>query len=488
MTPARLRCLVTLALCAGALTSQAQSVLPESVQSALRAAHIAPESLAAVVLPLRGESERLSHQADRAMAPASTLKLLTTAVALDELGPTFRWRTQLLSESEVKGATLRGPFYLRGGADPNLSWQRLQTLLRELHAQGVRQLRGDLVLDRSYFSPQRPDLGQPDFDESPDAYYNVIPDALLVNSNLLELSIRADAQRLKLELRTPLAGVQLHSALQLIDGDCKDWDTRWRTPSLRQTRNGQLHVTLQGSFPRNCTARTGTNVLVRNDFIARAVRAQWHELGGRWVGQVRDGTTPAQARLLVEQASDTLADSVKLVNKRSDNAMARSLYLSLGAESKPAQSGVSHFDAARTRVDAWLTRQGIAPAGLVLDNGSGLSRTERISARQLAQVLQATARGRWSAEFATSLPIAALDGGMRRRLQNTPAALQARIKTGTLRDSAAVAGYVRDTAGQDWIVVAMINDPASAQGRPALDALIEWVANAPAARALAASP
>jgi D-alanyl-D-alanine carboxypeptidase/D-alanyl-D-alanine-endopeptidase (penicillin-binding protein 4) len=488
VTPACLRCLLALVLCASALASPAQTALPESVQAALRAARIAPEALGAVVLPLNGAKERLSHQAGQAMAPASTLKLLTTAVALDELGPTFRWRTQLLAEREVIGDTLRGPFYLRGGADPSLSWQRLQTLLRELRAQGVRHLRGDLVLDRSYFSPQRPDLGQPDFDESPDAYYNVIPDALLVNSNLLELTVRANAQHVKLELRTPLAGVQLHSALRLIDGDCKDWDEAWLTPSLRLGRGGLLHVTLQGSFPRNCTARAATNVLARNDFIARALRAQWRELGGDWVGQVRDGATPTSARLLVEQASDTLADSVKLVNKRSDNAMARSLYLSLGAQPARTQAEANHFDAARTRVQGWLTRQGIDPAGLVLDNGSGLSRTERISARQLAQVLQAAARGRWYAEFATSLPIAALDGGMRKRLQNTPAALQARIKTGTLRDSAAVAGYVRDTAGQDWIVVAVINDPASRLGRPALDALIEWVANAPAALALVASP
>jgi D-alanyl-D-alanine carboxypeptidase/D-alanyl-D-alanine-endopeptidase (penicillin-binding protein 4) len=488
VTPSCLRRLLALAACVCSLGSQAQGVLPESVQRALRTAQIAPGSMAALVLPLSGAPERLSHQAEQAMAPASTLKLLTTAVALDELGPTFRWRTQLLGENGIRGSSLRGPFYLRGGADPNLSWQRLQALLRELHDRGVRTLHGDLVLDRSYFSPQRPDLGQPDFDESPDAYYNVIPDALLVNSNLLELTVRADAQRVWLELRTPLAGVQLHSQLQLIDGECKDWDNGWRAPSLRQGRRGQLHVTLQGTFPRGCTARTATNVLARNEFIARTLRAQWRELGGSWVGQVRDGTTPAQALLLVEQASDTLADSVKLVNKRSDNAMARSLYLSLGAESAPAQPGANHFALARTRVHAWLTRQGIDPTGLVLDNGSGLSRTERISARQLAQVLQAAARGRWHAEFATSLPIAALDGGMRRRLQNTPAALQARIKTGTLRDSAAVAGYVRDTAGQDWIVVAMINDPASKEGRPALDALIEWTASAPAVLALGASP
>ncbi len=474
---ASLRKLAALAWCSlAALPGLAQTALPEPVQAALRQAQIPESSLSAIVLPLEGNTPLLSYRADQSMAPASAMKLLTTVVALDELGPTFRWRTQLLGMREVSGATLRGPLYLRGGGDPHLGWSELQRMLRDLRAQGVRHLRGDILLDRGYFTPPRPDLGASPFDESPDAYYNVIPDALLLDSNLLELDLRSDARRVRVQLRTPLQGVQVHTHQTLTDGNCKDWDDDWATPEVRQDTRGTVRITLLGRFPRQCSVSTTTNVLDRNLFVERAVRALWRELGGIWTGKLRDGNTPADAQVLVEHASDTLADIVKPVNKRSDNAMARTLFLTLGATYTGAPPPENHFDAATARVRHWLQRHDIHADSLVLDNGSGLSRRERLSAQLLARVLQAGARSPWFSELATSLPIAALDGGMRKRLHGTPAALQARIKTGTLRDVAAVAGYVQDVQGRRWVLVGLINDPAARQGRAALDALIAWVA------------
>lgn len=474
-----LRKLIGAALgCAAVLGAQAQSALPDAVLAALAQANLPESSLAALVLPLSGGNARLSHGADQPMAAASTMKLLTTVIALDELGPSFRWRTQWLAQQVVQGSSLREPLYLRGGGDPNLSWQTMQLMLRGLRSQGLRHLRGDIFLDRSYFAPERPDLGVTAFDESPDAYYNVIPDALLLGSNLLELDLRSDARQLTARLRTPLDGVQLHSRQTLIDTDCKDWGDGWISPELRQDRRGTLHLTLQGSFPRNCTASARSNALQRNVFVERSLRALWRELGGTWTGTVRDGHTPVDAQLLLEQSSDTLADIVKRVNKTSDNAMARTLYLTLGAEYAQKGNYADHLDAAQARIGDWLARHGIAPAGLVLDNGSGLSRSERITAQQLAQVLQAGAASRWWPELATSLPIAALDGSMRGRLNNTAAALQARIKTGTLGDAVAVAGFVPDAGGQGWIVVGIINHPNAKLGRAALDALMVWAASA----------
>ena len=475
----KLRHLLALLLCGLCnCASQAQSALPEVVRAALSKAQIPESSFSALLLPLSGDKARLQHLADQPRAPGSTMKLLTTVAALDELGPTFRWHTQVLAPHDPAGPTLHGPLYLRGGGDPNLGWQRLQLMLRTLRAQGVRHLRGDIVLDRSYFSPARPDLNVPQFDESPDAYYNVIPDALLLESNLLDLGLRSDARRVTAQLRTPLLGVQLRSRQTLVDGDCGDWEDGWQQPQVRQGRGGTLQLTLQGTFPRHCAVRTSSNVIERNAFFEHVTRALWRELGGSWRGHVRDGLVPPDAKLLFEQASDTLADTVKLVNKRSDNAMARTLYLTLGAlNAAPAgKTFANSFEAADSRLRGWMQAQGIATEGLVLDNGSGLSRSERISARQLAQVLQAGVRSLWFAEFATSLPIAGLDGTMRRRLKDTPAAMQARIKTGTLRDAVSVAGYVLDADSRDWIVVGIVNTPKGKDGRAALDALIAWAA------------
>lgn len=475
---ASLRKLIGLAglLCV-ALACQAQPQLPLSVVAALRAVDIAETSLAALVIPIQGGPPRLAHFDARPMAPGSTMKLVTTLVAFEELGPTFRWHTQLLSTASVKGNTLRGPLYLRGGGDPNLTWDALRTMFRSLRAQGIRHLDGDLILDRTYFQPTRPDVGAPQFDEAPDAYYNVIPDALLLGSNIIDLSLDSSSGATRVHTVPPLERVQVSVEALLDDSKCKDWDDQWLTRTTVTMRStGTTYVMLRGPFPKNCKAAARLNLIDRNLYIERFVAAFWKELGGSWRGKAKDGTTPALARLLVERTSETLADAVKLINKSSDNAMARSLYLTLGAQPKEAQSTAT-LQNADAVVRHWFARQRIASEGLVLENGSGLSRLERISPRQLADLLQAGARSNWFVEFANSLPIVGIDGTMRKRFLDAPLAGRARIKSGTLRDAVAVAGYVRDSANQDWIVVAIINDPAAKKGRPTLDALINWVAN-----------
>lgn len=473
------RFIILAALSCATFISNAQQALPASVANALREAGLPEQSLGAVVLPISGGAPRLAFGAEQPLAPASTMKIVTTLIALEQLGPAFEWRTQLLTEGSIKADVLQGDVYLRGGGDPNLTIEKLQGMLRALMAQGVRTIKGNLVLDRSYFQPSRPDVGVPDFDEFPRAYYNVIPDALLLNSNLLELTLQSSLDQVAISTYPPMERVQVEAAMTLTDEDCKSWnDDRTQPPDVRKSFTGKAVLTLHGTFPRNCRAQTATNILDRNLYIERAIRALWRELGGRWSGTARDGTTPAGARLLVERKSETLADIVRPVNKRSDNAMARTLYLTLGAERAKKNGAANTLTAADAVVRDWFARQAIATDGLVIENGSGLSRLERISPQQLAAVLQAGARSNWFAEFASSLPIATVDGTMRKRLTGLPALAQARIKTGGLRDVAAIAGYVRDTGSQHWIVVGIINDANSKKGRPVLDALISWVAGA----------
>lgn len=463
--------------CCAALATQAQGTLPEEVSAALHAAQLDTSSLSALVMPIQGGTPRLAHFEQRAMAPASTMKLVTSLVALEELGPVFRWRTQLLSQSDIKGSTLRGPLYLRGGGDPNLSWDSLRALFRSLRSQGVRRLEGDLILDRSYFQPTRPDVGAPPFDETPDAYYNVIPDALLLNGNLIEFALESDQGKSVVRTQPPLDRVRFDAKLSLNDSQCEAWDDDWDKPRVERQANGSTVLLLRGAFPRNCKTTTRLSLLERNVYIERFLRAFWKELGGSWRGQARDGLTPADARLLFERNSSTLAEAIRPVNKASDNAMTRTLYLTLGTLLPTEGRSDNAFQNAETAVKAWFAKRGIADDGLVLENGSGLSRLERISARQLAALLQAGARSNWYAEYASSLPIVAIDGTMRKRLLQSAAAGRARIKTGSLKDVAAVAGYVRGQAGQDWIVVGIVNHPQAKKGRPALDALINWVAN-----------
>ena len=473
-----------LLLAAGLLTSGvalADPGLPASIRKSMKLNGIDASELGVAVIAESDGKVRFSHFPKRPMSPASTMKTLTTIAALDTLGPDFRWKTALLAQNLVQNqaqdGVLKGALFLRGGAEPNLSWDKLGLMLRALRDKGISRIDGDLIVDRSLFNPSRPDQNVAPFDSTPTQYYNVIPDPMLVNANLIDLNLTSDESHVTVHFSPPLDGVEIVSQLQTDDEGCTDWDEEWPVPQL-VSHDDNPTVILHGTYPRNCTNQTSTNILDRNIYIERLIRSLWHELGGQWNGKVRDGVTPAEARVLVERVSEPLSDIVKIINKRSDNTMARDLYLTLGVQQGSGDSRLTS-DRSQQAVRGWLQSQHIDDTGLVLENGSGLSRIERISPLQLASVLRAAAASNWSAEFKSSLPIAGVDGTMARR-GAAIAPGTARIKGGTLNNTAAIAGYVSDQQGKHWIIVAMINRPDAAKGRVVLDSLLSWVASHPA--------
>ncbi|KQV89958.1 D-alanyl-D-alanine carboxypeptidase [Massilia sp. Root351] len=528
--------LVSLLAAAGSPSAQAQ--LPEPMARALQAAGIPEDAVGAIVL--RGGMPLVSHHPDRPMQPASTMKLVTTMVGLDQLGPVFKARTELRSSAEVKDGVLKGDLHLRGGADPDFSEDVLVHMLEKLRIQGIRKIQGDLVLDRQLFQPTRTDLGAAPFDESPEAYYNIIPDALLLNMNLLRVDMNSTGGKLRLGMLPQLDRVTIESDMTLVEADCAKWEDGWKLPDY--TRKGsKIVVRLHGTFPKNCSKTTVINVLERNDYTERLFRSTWARLGGSFTGIAREATSAAPApaataapatRLLAEHVSRPLAEVLRDINKPSDNGLARTLFLTLGSlapdpvlgsrplptlqlaartaspavlpgdslssdAAAPAASpaagamipgggeaapdaAVPAQSAARAEqvIRGWLQRHGIDDTGLVLENGSGLSRLERVRPAQMAGLLQAAQKSLWMPEFLTSLPIAAVDGTMKRRLKDSAAASRARVKTGTLKNVVAIAGYVPDANGELCIVVAMINHDltGNGNGRKALDALLDWVA------------
>jgi D-alanyl-D-alanine carboxypeptidase/D-alanyl-D-alanine-endopeptidase (penicillin-binding protein 4) len=468
-----------------AASSFAHAQLPEPVSQALRTTGIAEDAVS--VLVLRDDQTVLSHLADRPMQPASTMKLVSTLIGLETLGPVFRSRTELRTTGELQGETLKGDLVLRGGADVDLSGEALENMLRSLRYQGIRKIQGHLIVDRQLFNPARMDLGVPPFDESPEAYYNVIPDAAMINKNMLQLDMRSTGAHLKVQMQPELQGVTISHDMKLIDANCDNWESGWKLPEAVPQENGGIKVVLHGTFPKNCNQSYSINVVDRQEYVDRLFRATWKRLGGSISDTTIEGVTPPGSRQLAAHLSRTLPEVVRDTNKPSDNLLARLIFLSLGAlEADPALGSHPQTGGAETtlsRSDAavrnWMRAHGINDTGLVLENGSGLSRLERITPVQMGGLLQAGLRSPWAPEFQSSMPIVAVDGTMRRRLHGTPAAGRARMKTGTLHNVVALAGYVPDATGKQLVVVAMVNSDlaGNGRGRAVVDSLVDWVAH-----------
>lgn len=481
-------------ICGWATASYAQG-LPAEVDAALKRAKLPASALSAVVQEVGNGPTPLAWNEQALVNPASLFKLVTTFAALDQLGPAWTWSTPVYLTGPLRDGVLDGSVAIQGRGDPKLVLERVWLLLRRLQQAGVKEIRGDIVLDHSAFAV--PDRAPGDFDGEPYKPQNVQPDALLLNYKAVNYGFVPDpsAGVARVVAEPVLAGVQTDTTVPLASGPCDDWRT-----ALKAQLADPMKVRFAGAYPSACGERSWSLAAADpHAYGVRLVDQLWRELGGRLGGSVRDGAVPPGARLAFDQASPALAEVVRDINKYSNNVMAEQLFLSLPLAFPPvpltptfapappasAASGATAIppvmpvlpairpDDAREHLRRWLTiRFGEAALQqVVVDNGSGLSRDARLSAQLLARLLQAAWSSPVMPELISSLPVTGTDGTLKR---STATAGRAHLKTGSLRDVAAVAGYVLGDSGRRYALVAIVNHPNAGSSRPALDALVQW--------------
>jgi len=438
------------------------------VARALKAAGIPQSAVGVVVQEVGTPLSRVSVNAAQAMNPASVMKLYTTFAALELLGPAYTWKTEALVATPPVAGTLDGNLYLRGSGDPKLTFEQFWLLLRQLRARGIKDIHGDLVLDRQAFAPIEHDEAA--FDGKPLRPYNAGPDALLLNFKAVRVQLLVDGDHI-LALPEPApANLDIVNLLKPGGGGCGDWREALRADVSQH--DGRYRVILTGVYPVACgEQRWNLNVLPHAQYVLGVFRQLWTELGGNFTGGVRDGSAPPTARTQANIESPTLAEVVRDINKYSNNVMARQLFLALGRDGgQPATTAC-----ADANLRAWLDTKALRFPELVLDNGSGLSRRERSSADSLARLLGAAWKSAVMPELMASLPLTAIDGTMRKRLKEGSVAGQAHIKTGSLEGVKSIAGFVLDKNGHLQIVVFLVNHPNAAAAQAAQDALLQWI-------------
>jgi len=455
----------------------APDALPGPVTTALDRAKVPRESVFAMVQEVGSTRPRLVWQADQPANPASLMKLLTTYSALELLGPAWTWSTPVWLQGNLRDGVLDGNLVIKGTGDPKLVIERMWLLLRRVQQLGVREIRGDIVLDRGAFVV--PEQSPADFDGEALRPYNVRADALMLNYKAVVFTFTPDPARGIATISTdpPLAGVRIDASVPLTAGACDDW----RGP-LRADFSDPMRLRFAGSYAASCAEKTWATAYADPErYSARALLGMWKEMGGRIGGTVRDGAAPATPPSF-ESPSPALAEVIRDINKYSNNVMAQQLFLTLGL----TQRGAGTPDAAREVIRQWSKeRLGASSAALVIDNGSGLSRESRVSAQLLTRLLLAAWASPVMPELMASLPVAGIDGTLKRSRATLG---RAHLKTGSLRDVAGIAGYVLANSGRRYVVVAIANHANANAARPAFDALVQWAASDAAITATPASP
>ncbi|MES2944144.1 MAG: D-alanyl-D-alanine carboxypeptidase/D-alanyl-D-alanine-endopeptidase [Pseudomonadota bacterium] len=454
--------------------------LPPQVEALLARAKVPREALAAMVLdaapPGRmGAVPLLSYQPAAFMNPASVMKLVSTYAGLELLGPSYTWNTPVFIDGPVRDGVLQGNLIIQGKGDPKLVMERLWLLLRRVQALGIKTISGDILLDRSAFAPSTQNPG--DFDGEPYRPYNVAPDALLINYKSVVMTFvpNPGSGQASVSFEPPMANVQTQANVPLTAGaggaplsDCGDWRVL-----LKPEFADPYRISFGGSYPVACGEKVWS--IAYGDpasYAERAVLGLWQEMDGKLTGRVREGRAAAGLKPVFEAVSPSLAEVIRDINKYSNNVMAQQLFMTLSMN-RPGNNAPASNEASREVVRNWW-RERFGEADLpVLDNGSGLSRTERVTPRGLARLLQTAYLSGAMPELMGSLPIFGVDGTLRNSKSRVSQGW-AHLKTGTLRDATAMAGYVHTVSGKRLIVVGIINHPNASAARPALEALVDW--------------
>ena len=471
-TPTRRRWLAAILVLSALPGAVFAATLPEAIDKAITAYRVPQDAISLVVQEVASDVPAINLNPLIPRNPASSIKLLTTFVALDVLGPTYTWPTKLYATGPIRDGVLDGDLVLKGHGDPFLVVEEFWKMLGDLRARGVQRITGDLVVDDSHFDV--PDLDPGAFDGQPFRLYNVVPSAALVNFKAIEFQFFTtnDGKRVDIRMHPYMPNVKITNQLTVKQGKCAGYnygiEMSVPEPAVAD------HVIFSGAFPSACRSHTMHRTLLQPSTYAYGTfKRLWTHWGGTIEGGVREGTAPP-GRPLVVWSSRPLAEIIRPLNKWSNNVMTRLLLYSLAAaEFKPPYTKQQGIDV----LHGYLRENGLDDSDLVIDNGSGLSRDTRVTARFMNDLLRHAYAHPLMPEFISSMSLNGLDGTTRRRFRGRPEAGRMHLKTGRLDNVAAIAGYVVASSGKTYTLSLLINHANAHQGSgiEIQNAVLRWI-------------
>ena len=427
------------------------AALGRALQAVLARPALAHGRLGVVVRRLDDGTTLFARNARTQLVPASNVKLVTTAAALDSLTPDFRFQTELYGALQADGR-VAGDLCITGYGDPDLIPERVAYLVGRLRLRGVRHIDGNLVVDDSFFDPgSAMALGWAE-DRSSRAYM-APAGALSVGFNALMVNVLPNA--------TPGGPAQVlldpPQAYAEVTGGATTVATGRTTLAVDVAPRGRRSVVrVAGELRQDDGARSYWRRIDQPAYFAGEVlRTALAEAGIVLQGQVVRGQFASDAPLLLTFGSPRLAELLVPLNKYSNNFMAMQLALVLGAYHYGAPAS---WPKAKRALDDFLLRRVGVPHGYALNNASGLHGVNTLSAEQLVAVLAyAHARPAFRTEFVNSLATAAGSGTLQDRMLDGAAATRVRAKTGTLAQASALSGYVDSVGGTPLAFSLLLN-------------------------------
>lgn len=471
--------------------------LPTSITNLLKKYKISQNNISIYVRDLYSSKPLLEHNADVLRNPASTMKLLTTFAALKKLGPNYSWRTEIWLRGELKKGILAGDLIIKGYGDPFLVYENFWKLVKTLRDKGLKEIQGDIIIDNSYFS--LPPYDPAAFDAKPFRVYNAQVSALMFNFQATRFLFRpvvSDKKEKQTSKKSKkgknqkhkkknknkvsyshieiipfpkIIGFDFDNQIKLSKGKCRKSHYK---PKFSKDESGKIII--KGTYAANCKQQfILRTVSTPEEHAFNAFRDFWTNLHGILKGHLKIGKVHAGDKRFHVYSSPSLGQQIRLINKWSNNVMTRQLLLTLGARYFGAPATP---DKGRRAVLQILAENNIDTNGIQMENGSGLSRIAKVSARQMGSLLETAYRDAYMPEFMASLSLPGIDGTLVNRFRKEDLRGRSHLKTGTLNFVTAISGYMLNRSGKRLVVVIQHNGKKTGGGRGSKiqNALLRW--------------
>lgn len=410
-----------------------------------------------------------SLNAHKTRTPASVVKVLTTYSALLKFGFNYRIPTKFYTKGRISGGVLHGDLFIKGYGDPTLGDDDLEKISSYIRAEGINEITGNIVIDRSFFKVGNRDISG--FDKHLYSPYNAMPDAMMFNERINTVCVTPKENNVYKKNVDP--GFKVVNNLIRVNKPCRG---RYSWPAVK-IDNTQVLPTfiLKGKISKRCGKREISKVLTKpyNSFYY-ALREQLRKDGVKVGGTLKLREIPEDAQALFSYNSDSLEKIISKTSKKSNNLYARHLLLYLGAKLYGAPATLKK---GRDAITTILRHEGALGDGVLrIDNGSGLSRVSKMNAKLLADVMD-DAYEKYGQRWMDTLSIAGIDGTIKKRFRNTVVKKRAWMKTGTLKRVKNISGYVKNKAGKYYTVVILINSSkAKHRGAKLQNEIMKWLA------------
>lgn len=434
--------------------------IPKDYKEVMQRYNFPPESYSFVVKNLTNKDKSpVIYNQEKLFNPASVAKIITTFIALNDLGPSFKWKSDIYYTGEVVKGKLLGNLIFQGRGDATFSLTDLEKMIRKIQKNGIQVIEGDLIFDRSYFASVRQVKY---FDNELMRAYNALPNPIVIQSNTINFKFLLKDSQLAIESSPELKNLTIKNLLTLNNNKCVGWKSQ--LDYRKVSHNQKDTIIFNGKYSKRCfNKEIDLSVIDNSKYFYQVFKDLWERNGGQFHGVYQETYLhDSNAELITSHFSEPLSELIRDINKFSLNLMSRNLLLTVIAE----QGNIPVIEPMiNSFVRNWLNKNNINTKGFIFDNGAGLSRKALLSTQQLLTFMEMIYSHPLMPEMIASFPIVSVDGTLEKRMPYSSVRENGHFKTGSLKHVNAIAGYFVDQSMDKKIFIFIMNDPKANQSQ-----------------------